>query len=497
MRVCLPFSLHRISSSAHRAWSCQSPYRNLAMSTASGNQATGSTGSTGSILGDFLVSQRELFLADLQAGKGKGWTVSVGNEAGDLDTLASSVAFAYLSSTLKAERTVPLCLTPSRHMNLRPENLLAFQLSQIPIESLLHPENLSVPLADLTAQGVSYALVDHNRLLPQFGEGHVRAIIDHHEDEQAHADAERLIQVPTGSCASLVTQHFRPQWEAAAKRPGPSQVSGELATLLLSAILIDTAGLKKGGKAVSTDLESAGFLYPISTLAEGETALAPSPDGQAGASSVTASSLQLDPPKAMSSAATELISTKYDVSALTTPQLLLRDYKEYVLPTASSSYPTLRMGLSTVPVGLANWLGKESAGWTSYLSALDDYMAEKALDIEGVLTTFKSNKGKSKRELLLAVKEGGAIPAGQAQIILDELSEGLEASGEILDLKPWGKKKGLKGVMSKKKKANWLESIAELERGDGRSGRVWQQGNAKSTRKQVAPILRDLIAKLQ
>ena len=399
------------------------------------------------------------------------------------------MAFAYLSSTLKAERTIPLCLTPSKHMDLRPENLLAFQLSQIPIDALLHPENLSVPLAELTTQGVAYALVDHNRLLPQFGEGHVRAIIDHHEDEQAHADAERLIQVPTGSCASLVTQRFRPQWEAAAKRPGPAQVPGELATLLLSAILIDTTGLKKGGKAVDTDLESAAFLYPISTLTEGEPSLAPGPDDQAGASRVTASSIQLDPPEAISSAATQLISTKYDVSALTTPQLLLRDYKEYVLPTASTSFPTLRMGLSTVPVGLANWLGKESSGWTSYLSALDEYMAEKALDIEGVLTTFKSDKGKSKRELLLAVKEGGAIPRGQAQIILDELSEGLEASGEVLDLKPWGKKKGLKGVMAKKKKATWLESIDELEHGQGRFGRVWQQGNAKSTRKQVAPIL--------
>ena len=81
MRLCLPLSLHRLSTSAHRAWSCQSPYRSKTMSTSNGNNAAG-TGSTGSRLGDFLISQRELFLADVEAGKGKGWAVSVGNEAG-------------------------------------------------------------------------------------------------------------------------------------------------------------------------------------------------------------------------------------------------------------------------------------------------------------------------------------------------------------------------------------------------------------------------------
>lgn len=36
----------------------------------------------GSRLAGFLQSQKELFLGDLESGKGKGWTVAVGNEAG-------------------------------------------------------------------------------------------------------------------------------------------------------------------------------------------------------------------------------------------------------------------------------------------------------------------------------------------------------------------------------------------------------------------------------
>jgi exopolyphosphatase len=33
-------------------------------------------------LAGFLQSQKELFLQDLRDGKGKGWTVATGNEAG-------------------------------------------------------------------------------------------------------------------------------------------------------------------------------------------------------------------------------------------------------------------------------------------------------------------------------------------------------------------------------------------------------------------------------
>lgn len=37
---------------------------------------------SGSRLAGFLQSQKELFFGDLQGGKGKGWTVAMGNEAG-------------------------------------------------------------------------------------------------------------------------------------------------------------------------------------------------------------------------------------------------------------------------------------------------------------------------------------------------------------------------------------------------------------------------------
>jgi len=368
-------------------------------------------------------------------------------------------------------------------MHLRPENILALKHANIPSEVLIHPETLPAGLStkDLAEQGVHFAIVDMNRLLPGFGAGQVDLIIDHHEDEGVHESAERLIQVPTGSCASLVTKYFQSQWTAAISGPAGkagSPVPPELASFLLSAMVIDTAGLKSGGKAVGTDHESASFLYPLSTFPAASPEIAD--DGDI---SITSAS---PVPQALSDFSNQLLEQKFDVSDLTTHDLLLRDYKEYILPTSSTSFPSLQVGLSTVPMALKKSLEKESEGWTSYMKAIDGYMQDKNLDIEGVLTTFKTDKkGKHKRELLILVRSGGSIKTSEeAKRVRDELVEGLEASGELLELEVWGEKKSSK----LNKKALEGEEILDSGLG-GRWGKVWLQGNDKATRKQVAPLL--------
>lgn len=78
MRVCVPFSLARLSTAAHNTFSCQArPVSSIVMN----NTAIQSTAAEGRLAG-FLSSQRDLFLQDLKDGKGKGWTVVMGNQAG-------------------------------------------------------------------------------------------------------------------------------------------------------------------------------------------------------------------------------------------------------------------------------------------------------------------------------------------------------------------------------------------------------------------------------
>lgn len=406
----------------------------------------------------------------------------------DLDTISSSVAFAFLASTLNGTRTVPLVLTPFKNMGLRPENELALKNAYIPAGTLLHPEGLPVSTDKLAPAGVRFDLVDHNRLLPVFGNypNTVDAIIDHHEDEGVHPQAtSRLIKTPTGSCSSLVTKFFMPQWKASLSGgagAAGSPVPPELATLLLSSILIDTQGLKKGGKAMDVDYESASFLYPLSTLATADPGI------------VTLSATGGDDvPAPLSNYSEELVAVKYDVTGMSTDDLLLRDYKQYEWTTNSSAIPKLDVGLSTVPLSMAKQLKAEPEGWKSYMANVDKFMAERGIDIEGVLTTFKSEtKHKGRRELLLVVRPGLNINNNaNASSILHKLGSGLLAQHDLFALEDWGTGKGVdtpKGELAAQA-GEYLDSLSS-----GRVAKIWNQGNHHATRKQVAPAMHDIVS---
>lgn len=370
-------------------------------------------------------------------------------------------------------------------MSLRPENLYALQQANLPAEDLLHVAALPVKTEDLAADGVRFVLVDHNRLLPRFGsdESTVSAIIDHHEDEHASPNAPfRDIQFGAGSCSSLVTQHFIPQWQASLAGPAGaagSPVPPELATLLLSAILIDTHGLKHGGKAQDVDYAAAAFLYPISTLAAGVSNIS--------TAALTSSSTAAIP-SPLEAYATKITEIKYDVSKMTTYDLLQRDYKQYAWATGSGK--TLNVGLSTVPLGLKDQVKAEKDGWASWLATSDKFMAERGIDVEGVLTTFKNEKGKSKREILLLVRTGGSLSTiDEASNVIGVLEGGLRADSDDFALEDWGAgKKGEKGTLA--------EEVKPLINSTTRVAKVWDQTNHHSTRKQVAPALQHVVSKL-
>jgi exopolyphosphatase len=104
-----------------------------------------------------------------------------------------------------------------------------------------------------------------------------------------------------------------------------------------------------------------------------------------------------------------------------------------------------------------------------------------------VLTSFTGKSGKHKRELLLVTKTGHAFKSvGEAQKVMEGLVAGFEAADE-LRLVEWESE--IKRFLGKRKTfANEKE---------GRFGKVWKQENKKATRKQVAPLLREIVAKLQ
>ncbi|KAF8153165.1 hypothetical protein B0H34DRAFT_662612 [Crassisporium funariophilum] len=442
---------------------------------------TPTTPTTSSSLYHYLSNAKTRYLNDIKEDvqKGAGWTIVMGNEAGDLDSIASSIAYAWMQSEVYKQPTVPLIQLERADLNLRAENLFAFGLAGLsePLDELLTLTELSdyTPFPSQT-----FALVDHNRLGPVFSLNNPKAkvisVVDHHQDEGLYPDANPRIVSPSGSCASHVATLL------------PQELPAELATLLLAAILIDTDGLKPEGKALDVDRASALVLAPKSTFGNSippPSALSPIDHPNPNA---------LYDAQAIKDLTNTLLTKKSDVSHLGAFDLLRRDYKEttYTL-TWAPDQPSIKAGLSSVPVQLKTWgsdgrLEKDAIAW----------MQSRGLTILGVLTSFrdtkgkkftKSGKGKHKREQAWIIIEetelaptatsSGAAANAQGlgvEALANRIWEGLEADQEI---------------QVKKYKHFNLEKGGKLP--PTSKARVYKQGNANATRKVTAPVLKRIL----
>ncbi|CAE6470174.1 unnamed protein product [Rhizoctonia solani] len=423
----------------------------LISSTATGSVLRGNM----SALSTFLTNNKKAFFEALSSNQGEGWTIVMGNEAGDLDSCASALAYSYLSTTLDHKPTVALIQTPRADLSLRAENLLAYGYAHLDKNNsdLLTIDDItaSTKLEDLRS---SYALVDHNKLLPKFlakdgplaSTDRVTAIMDHHEDDRAHLDANPRLIYPAGSCASIVTDYFKPRLPPS---PAPGDAITNVFTLLLSAITIDTSGLKDNGKTTQSDIDAVNFIYPLTpfgapTIAGGE----PNKDH-----------------KPLPELADILVDAKRDVSRLSGHDLLRRDYKEFEWNDSKGAL--VRVGLSTVPMGLKHWIERD--GKKKFWAAQEAWIKERNLAVSGVLTTFRTRqRNKHKREML---------------VVLPQIEEVADAPSG-LELKLYTGIEGNSALGAEQKTVPGIE---------GKRARAWEQTEKQATRKQIAPALKAII----
>ena len=188
------------------------------------------------------------YLADCRARLGGQQRVRavLGNEAGDLDSIACALALGRLRGCLPL-----LDMTPA-DLLLRPEAAELFAAAGVEASLLLFaPE---VDLEGLQRAGrLSLVLVDHNELALHRAvlAPAVEEIVDHHPDRGHYPWVRARLIEPVGSAATLVTRLVR---AASPALPDPAT-----ATLLLGPVLLDTADLS-APRTRPADREAAGLL---------------------------------------------------------------------------------------------------------------------------------------------------------------------------------------------------------------------------------------------
>ncbi|KAG7926073.1 hypothetical protein KL925_003835 [Ogataea polymorpha] len=263
-----------------------------------------------------------------------------GNQSADMDSVVSAIAYSTLSSK---SLVLPLINIPRQDFDLRRDIVYAMKHSDINVRDLIFLDDIENCWDQLAKVKVDLVLVDHNKpqgdvvknLMEELG-ARVVGIIDHHEDEKFFTDASPRIIQKSGSCVSLVLNHYKEQ---------VARIDPKLAKLFLSPLAIDTSGLKHRVEQVDKD----AFELLLPKLQAGDAFL------QAWAD--------------------ELNAAKQNVEGLSLRDLLRKDYKEY-----------RTVGISSMVVSL-DYLSRFDV-----LAGLDSWIKERNLDIAIIMTSYNDKK---------------------------------------------------------------------------------------------------------
>jgi len=234
----------------------------------------------------------------------------MGNQAADLDSSVSAIAFASLLKKVNPERSIyPLIQGSPSDLRLKPEIKSLFLKAEISLK----PENFtsfffnqdSLLLNSDSLEKAAVIMVDHNKTDTEEITHPVRGIVDHHIDSGLSLDLKlRDIRI-CGSCASIISEY----WQQSAE-----EIPYGITLLLAGAIAVDTGYLDPSwGK--TTELDRRQYEALSKTLMPEDRSF-------------------ID----------ELLNIKNDLSHLSMDEQLKRDYKDFPMEN-------LKGGISSVPLG--------------------------------------------------------------------------------------------------------------------------------------------------
>ncbi|CCE82826.1 Piso0_002576 [Millerozyma farinosa CBS 7064] len=170
--------------------------------------------------------------------------VVTGNQSADLDSVISSLSYAYFNYVKNKSFLIPLINVSRDRFKLRRDIETLLEIYSINASHLYFADDLKYMIRE--DQKINLVLVDHcniqgDVLKHLFGENKVdvKAIIDHHEDEKCFLDASPRIIKPCGSCSSLVYKY----WSKQLDEKELNDKNSEVVPILLAPLLIDTSYL--------------------------------------------------------------------------------------------------------------------------------------------------------------------------------------------------------------------------------------------------------------
>nr|OQO28420.1 hypothetical protein B0A51_03094 [Rachicladosporium sp. CCFEE 5018] len=387
------------------------------------------------------------YLIDWQKGLSSRWIHVQGNEAGDLDSMAAALTWAYhlehsTANTSHPMQAIALLQTSTDALDLRPENTLALRRSQMSSghSDLLTLDELPEDPETLSRDIRGIVLVDHAAPLRKWEGAPILSIFDHHQDLGAGPDASPRIFAKVASCTTLVAERMLDELEALSEE---YHMPHELLELILGAIAVDSKGLEE---ATDRDRKVAERVLKRSNWRKEN----------------------LD--DRMQHLAKILKSAKKDVDHLDIRDLLRRDWKGDMVDTPSPRTPTVSLGFSSIPFSLDDQIMKtefqELFDWFAIEAA---WTAQTGTDISVALNKHKVRDSHGKkhkfREIVLIVRSDVRINEAQAESLFDTVKKAIEAD-KTLNVKPWHRAHEL-----------------------GRWQMVWTHENEEAGRKIVRPII--------
>lgn len=364
---------------------------------------------------------KKAFLQDWQAGKASEWIIVMGNEGGDLDSMTAAITWAYhldhyTENDTHPVKAIALLQTPSHALDLRPENKLALDNSQMTVghEDLLTSDEVPEDPETLSRKLKGIILVDHGEPLRKWREAKIISIFDHHKDRGTAPEASPRIFERVASCTTIVARELL---NALERLPQEYHLNHEFLELILSAIAIDSGGLTSD-KTTDEDISVAKRVLARSNWKDEKLE------------------------KVMEELDDELSSAQKDISHLNLRDLLRRDWKGDLIDTPSPRTPTVSLGFASIPYSMDEQIKKtdfaELFDWFAVHAA---WTAEAGVDISICLNKYKiKNKhGKKEkiREVVLTVRDDVRVDQEQADALFKVVKDALENNDQGIELKQW------------------------------------------------------------